>query len=346
MPASPFPADLPRRATQVLPATSPARIRAAAVVAARIVTGGGLVAFPTETVYGLGADAGNARAVAALYAAKGRPAFNPLISHVSNQAAAERLGSFNADATRLAAAFWPGPLTLVVPCRDTVAVCDLARAGLDTVALRVPAHPAALVFLDTVGRPVVGPSANRSGHISPTTADHVMEDLAGRIDAILDAGPTTVGVESTIVDCTGDRPTLLRPGGIARSAIEKVLGHALTDAAGGDEAHPAAPGRLASHYAPNAKVRLEAREVQPGEALLTFGGATPPGTEAASMVLDLSPAGDVLEAAAGLYAALRTLDATGASGIAVVPLPRDGLGEAIADRLGRAAAPRSKDVPS
>ncbi len=343
MPASPASADHPRRATQVLPATSPARIRAAAVAAARIIANGGLVAFPTETVYGLGADAGNARAVASVYAAKGRPAFNPLISHVSNQAAAERLGIFNAAAARLAAAFWPGPLTLVVPCRDMVAVCDLARAGLDTVALRVPAHPAALVFLDTVGRPVVGPSANRSGHISPTTAAHVMDDLAGRIDGVLDAGPTTVGVESTIVDCTGDVPTLLRPGGIARGAIEKILGHALPDAAGGDEAHPAAPGRLASHYAPNAKVRLEAQEVRPGEALLTFGGAMPPGADVASTVLDLSPAGDVLEAAASLYAALRTLDASGTGGIAVVPLPRDGLGEAIADRLGRAAAPRPKD---
>lgn len=343
MPVSPAPADLPRRATQVLPATSPARIRAAAVAAARIITSGGLVAFPTETVYGLGADAGNARAVASVYAAKGRPAFNPLISHVPNQAAAERLGLFNAAASRLAAAFWPGPLTLVVPCRDMVAVCDLARAGLETVALRVPAHPAALVFLDTVGRPVVGPSANRSGHISPTTAQHVMDDLSGRIDGVLDAGPTTVGVESTIVDCTGEVPTLLRPGGIARAAIEQILGHPLADAAGGDEAHPAAPGRLASHYAPNAKVRLEAREVLPGEALLTFAGATPPGTDAAATVLDLSPAGDVLEAAAGLYAALRTLDASGATGIAVVPLPRDGLGEAIADRLGRAAAPRPKD---
>lgn len=331
------------RSTQVLPATSHARAKAAAVVAGRLIGEGKVVAFPTETVYGLGADAGNPRAVAEVYAAKGRPAFNPLISHVPDLAAAERLGVLNADAVKLARAFWPGPLTLVVPCRDTDAICDLARAGLATTALRVPNHPAALAFLAAAGRPVVGPSANRSGHVSPTTAAHVMADLDGRIDAVLDAGPTMVGVESTIVDCSGDEPRLLRPGGLARADIEAVLGQPLTDAAGGDEAKPSAPGRLASHYAPNATVRLDVEEVRPGEALLTFAGHRPKGSEGAAFVYDLSPAGDLAEAASRLYGALRTIDARGAAGIAVVPLPREGLGEAIADRLGRAAAPRPHD---
>ncbi len=304
------------------------------------------MAFPTETVYGLGADAGNARAVAAVYAAKGRPAFNPLISHVADQGAAERLGVFGPAARALAAAFWPGPLTLVVHCRDMTAVCELARAGLETVAVRVPAHPAAQAFLAAVGRPVVGPSANRSGHVSPTSAQHVLVDLDGRIDAVIDAGASPVGIESTILDCTGDVPSLLRPGGVARSAIEEILGHPLLDAATHDAARPVAPGRLASHYAPSVPVRLEAQEVRPNEALLTFAGAAPPGTEAAAARIDLSPSGDLMEAAANLYAALRTLDARGVAGIAVVPLPRGGLGEAIADRLGRAAAPRPKDMPT
>ncbi len=327
------------RATRTL--TTRGTARAAAMnAAARAIHEGGLVAFPTETVYGLGADAGDPRAVAGVYAAKGRPAFNPLISHVPDTAAAARLGDFCDAAERLAAAFWPGPLTLVVPCRDTRAVCDLARAGLDTLALRVPAHAVGLDFLRAVGRPVVGPSANRSGHVSPTDAAHVAADLHGRIDVILDAGPCQVGVESTIVDCSGPRPTLLRPGGLARGEIERVLGHALADADATDAERPSAPGRLASHYAPRAIVRLEARDVAPGEALLTFAGNLPPGAQNASIVLDLSPDGDLIEAAASLYGALRRLDGLGASSIAVVPLPRDGLGEAIADRLNRAAAPR------
>lgn len=324
------------RATRTLSVRDGAAVREAA----RVLRAGGLVAFPTETVYGLGADAGDARAVAAVYAAKGRPSFNPLISHVPDMAAAAALGDLSDAATRLAAAFWPGPLTLVVPCRDMEAVCDLARAGLDTVALRVPSHPIALAFLREAGRPVVGPSANRSGHVSPTDAAHVAADLDGRIDVLLDAGPSPVGVESTIVDCSGERPTLLRPGGIARADIERVLGHKLPDAAGGDAERPSAPGRLASHYAPRARVRLDAGAVAPGEALLTFAGVLPPGAEAAGTVLDLSPSGDLIEAAANLYGALRRLDDLGATAIAVVPLPREGLGEAIADRLGRAAAPR------
>ncbi|GGF87713.1 threonylcarbamoyl-AMP synthase [Azorhizobium oxalatiphilum] len=335
------PAD---RDTQLLPAATPARAKFAGVTAARVIAEGGLVAFPTETVYGLGADAGNPRAVAGVYAAKGRPAFNPLISHVPDVAAAARLGDLNADAQKLAAAFWPGPLTLVVPCRDTDAICDLARAGLETTALRVPDHPAALAFLAAAGRPVVGPSANRSGHVSPTTAAHVLADLRGRIDAVLDAGATPVGVESTIVDCSGPEPRLLRPGGLTRAAIEAVLGRPLPDAAHGDAAKPSAPGRLASHYAPNAPVRLEAADVRPGEALITFDGVLPPGHERAALVIDLSPTGDLAEAAANLYGTLRTVDAQSAAGIAVVPLPREGLGEAIADRLGRAAAPRPKDI--
>ncbi|MGU3494640.1 L-threonylcarbamoyladenylate synthase [Xanthobacteraceae bacterium A53D] len=335
------PAD---RLTQVLPAATPARAKLAAVAAARVIAEGGLVAFPTETVYGLGADAGNPRAVAGVYAAKGRPAFNPLISHVPDLEAAQKLGEMNEDAVKLAAAFWPGPLTLVVRCRDTDAICDLARAGLETTALRVPDHPAARAFLAAAGRPVVGPSANRSGHVSPTTADHVMADLKGRIDAVLDAGATPVGVESTIVDCSGPAPRLLRPGGLTRAAIEAVLGHALPDADHGDAERPSAPGRLASHYAPNAPVRLEATEVRPGEALITFDGARPPGSGEAALVIDLSPTGDLAEAAANLYGTLRLVDARGAAGIAVVPLPREGLGEAMADRLGRAAAPRSKDI--
>ncbi|WP_394015763.1 L-threonylcarbamoyladenylate synthase [Roseixanthobacter pseudopolyaromaticivorans] len=327
----------PKR-TQMLDARGPGL--EAAAQAARLLRAGGVVAFPTETVYGLGADAGNAQAVAQVYASKGRPAFNPLISHVPDGASAERLGVFSPAAQALAAAFWPGPLTLVVPYHDTGAVCDLARAGLPTIALRVPAHETTLAMLRAAGVPVVGPSANLSGHVSPTDAAHVRADLDGRIDAILDAGPTTVGVESTIVDCTGAHPALLRPGGLSRGAIAAVLGVALPDAGHDDAERPSAPGRLASHYAPHAPVRLDAREVKAGEALLTFGGARPPGAEAAVAIFDLSPSGDLVEAAARLYGALRHLDGLRAEGIAVVPLPRDGLGEAIADRLGRAAAPR------
>ncbi|MGQ3672911.1 L-threonylcarbamoyladenylate synthase [Xanthobacter sp. TB0136] len=311
-------------------------------IAASILQSGGLLAFPTETVYGLGADATNPQAVADLYAAKGRPAFNPLISHFPHAEDAIQNGIFNDAARKLAAAFWPGPLTLVVPFAGG-AICDLARAGLDTVALRVPDHPVAQALLAACGCPVVAPSANRSGHVSPTSAAHVMEDLSGRIDGILDSGPTEVGVESTIIDATGPIPYLLRPGGITREAIESVLGFAITAAAVDDSTRPASPGRLASHYAPRAHVRLDASGVEAGEALLTFAGATPPGAEQAATIFDLSPEGDLTQAAARLYDALRTLDASGARAIAVVPLPRTGLGEAIADRLGRAAAPRPQE---
>lgn len=326
------PADLK---TRLIPA-GPQAI----ATAAELLASGALVSFPTETVYGLGADAGNPDAVARLYAAKGRPAFNPLIAHVTDLAAAARIGSFDARARAVGARFWPGPLTLVVPFAGGSAVCDLARAGLDTVAIRVPSEPTARALLAAAGRPIVAPSANRSGHVSPTTAAHVMADLSGRIDAVLDGGATTVGVESTILDLTGADPVLLRPGGLAREAIEAALGHPLARPAAFDEARPSAPGRLASHYAPRALLRLDAREVAPGEALLTFAGARPAGAAAAGAILDLSPSGDLTEAAARLYGALRALDASGIASIAVVPLPRTGLGEAIADRLARAAAPR------
>jgi L-threonylcarbamoyladenylate synthase len=315
--------------------------------AARVLAAGGLVAFPTETVYGLGADAGNGAAVARLYAAKGRPAINPLIAHVADGAAARRLGRFNDVAERLAAAFWPGPLSLVLPKLPNCAVCELATAGLDTIAVRVPAHAVARAILDGSGRAIVAPSANRSGHLSPTTTAHVLADLGDRIDLVIDAGATAVGLESTIVACLDGRPLLLRPGGVSRAVIERVLGTPLAvaaDSAGSKEddarARPA-PGMLASHYAPRARLRLDASAVRAGEALLAFGPALPPGAENAAAILNLSVSGDLVEAAAKLFSYLRTLDRTGADTIAVMRLPHDDLGEAINDRLARAAAPRA-----
>jgi L-threonylcarbamoyladenylate synthase len=310
--------------------------------AARCLAAGGLVAFPTETVYGLGADATNGAAVARLYAAKGRPSFNPLIAHVFDLAAAQRLAVFDAAAERLAKAFWPGPLTLVLKRRASCPVAELATAGLDSIAVRVPAHEVARGILSRLGRPVVAPSANRSGHVSPTTAQHVLADLGGRIDLIVDGGPAPVGVESTIVACLGE-PLLLRPGGLPREQIERALGHALDDvpASAVDPEAPVAPGLLASHYAPRAQLRLRADSVREGEALLAFGPHLPPGAEHALLVLNLSPAGDLVEAAANLFSDLRTLDGVNATAIAVMPVPHEGLGEAINDRLARAAAPRS-----
>lgn len=306
--------------------------------AAALLREGGLVAFPTETVYGLGADAGRADAVARLYAAKGRPSFNPLITHVAAVATARRIARFDAAADRLAAAFWPGPLTLVLPCTDRSAVCDLARAGLDSVAIRVPSHPVAQALIAAAGRAIVAPSANRSGRISPTAADHVMEDLDGRVDAVVDGGPTAIGVESTIVSCLDEDTRLLRPGGVSRDAIEAALGQPLRTGDGAGSA-PVAPGALLSHYAPRATVRLDATEIRPGEAALLFGG-TLPGTEGAVARLDLSSSGDLAEAAANLFGHLRRLDEVGAPTIAVAPIPDRGLGEAINDRLRRAAAER------
>lgn len=307
--------------------------------AAEILRGGGLVAFPTETVYGLGADASQPAAVAKIYAAKERPRFNPLIAHVDSVSTAFSHGIFNDTARRLAEAFWPGPLTLVVPVAPTCTVSDLARAGLDSVGLRVPSHPLAHRLLAAVARPVAAPSANRSGRISPTAADHVLGDLNGRIDAILDGGDTQVGVESTIVSCLGDVTRLLRPGGVTREAIEGVIGRKL-EAAPESGDSPVAPGMLASHYAPRARVRLNAGEFLPGEAALLFGSDGPRGLERAAAVLNLSESGDLAEAAAHLFSSLRQLDASGAQTIAIVPIPETGLGEAINDRLGRAAAER------
>lgn len=308
--------------------------------AAALLRGGGLVAFPTETVYGLGADATRAQAVAGIYAAKERPCFNPLIAHVASAEAALGQGAFDAAARALAAAFWPGPLTLVVPAAPGCTVCDLARAGLDSVALRVPSHPLAQDLLERVGRPVAAPSANRSGRVSPTCADHVLADLDSRIDAVLDGGPAQVGVESTIVACLGGRPRLLRPGGVPREAIEHVIGQPLAGLDQADADAPRAPGLLASHYAPRALVRLEACAIDPDEAVLLFGDTRLPGLDQARAILNLSPRGDLVEAATNVFAHLRALDETGADAIAVAPIPDRGLGEAINDRLRRAAADR------
>ncbi len=307
---------------------------AALAEAGRILRDHGLVAFPTETVYGLGADATSGEAVAKIYAAKERPEFNPLIAHCSDQEHAELYGLFDDNARRLAKTFWPGPLTLVVPARENCAVSDLARAGLSSVALRVPAHPVAQALLREAGVPVAAPSANRSGRVSPTHAGHVMSDLDGRIDLVIDGGASDVGVESTIVSCIDGKVVMLRPGGIAREEIERVIGRKL-EAHEGGAIH--APGMLASHYAPNAKIRLDAQTIEKDEAILDFGGRFADVQQAS---FDLSPSGNLKEAAANLFAFLRALDATGADVIAVAPIPHEGLGEAIRDRLARAAAPR------
>ena len=323
--------------TPILPADE-----AAVAAAARCLAEGGLIGFPTETVYGLGADATNLVAIARLYQAKGRPAFNPLIAHVGDLEAARRIGRFDAPATALAEAFWPGPLTLVLPRTQDCAVADLATAGLGTVAIRVPAHPLARKILRAFGGPVVAPSANLSGHVSPTTAAHVHSDLAGRIDLIVDGGAVAVGVESTIVGCF-ETPMLLRPGGLPRGEIERVLGRPLmrppNDPAG-DTSQPLAPGMLASHYAPRTPVRLNAVSVEAGEALLAFGNGVAVGIDATTVTMNLSKRGDLNEAAAHLFGYLRALDATRARAIAVMPVPHHGLGEAINDRLRRAAMGR------
>ena len=327
----------PALPTPILPAG-----QAAVAAAARSLSQGGLVAFPTETVYGLGADATNPEAIARLYQAKGRPAFNPLIAHVGDIEAAQRIARFDAQAIALAKAFWPGPLTLVLSRTDGCKVADLATAGLDTIAIRIPAHPVARDILHAFGGPVVAPSANLSGHVSPTTAAHVHSDLAGRIDLIVDGGAVAVGVESTIVGCF-EAPMLLRPGGLPREAIERELGRPLVqppDDADNESGQPLAPGMLASHYAPRTRVRLNAGAIEAGEALLAYGPAAVPGVDAATTVMNLSTRGDLTEAAANLFGYLRALDARGAHTIAVMPVPHHGLGEAINDRLRRAAAGR------
>ena len=298
--------------------------------AAQLLRQGELVAFPTETVYGLGADATDARAVAGIYAAKGRPSFNPLIAHVPSARAAEELVVFDDMAHRLAAAFWPGPMTLVLPLRDASPVADLVTAGLPTLAVRVPAAPLALRLLRQVDRPVAAPSANPSGRVSPTTADHVADGLGGRIAAILDGGPCPVGLESTILMPAGDTVRLLRPGGLSAERVEALLGAPLAAPETADT--PIAPGQLSSHYAPGGRVRLNVTSPDADEILLGFGPV-----EAA---LNLSPTGDLTEAAARLFGHLQTLDRMGAARIAVSPVPETGLGRAINDRLRRAAAPR------
>ena len=320
---------IPPADTPILPADDPAALdQAAALLAA-----GGCVAVPTETVYGLACDATHGEAVAGVYAAKGRPRFNPLIAHVDGQARAEALTVLPPKAQLLAEAYWPGPLTLVAPLREAASVSALARAGLDTLAVRWPAAPALTALVSRLDRPLAAPSANASGAVSPTTAQHVKKSLNGRIDLILDGGPCPVGVESTIVSFIDPQsPALLRPGGVAREAIEAVTGP-LTQIVDTPDA-PAAPGQLTSHYAPDAKVRLNALNVAPGEAYLAFGPFDDTGAE---LVFQLSETRDLTEAASRLFKGLHELDTT-ASHIAVAPIPETGLGEAINDRLRRAAA--------
>jgi len=303
--------------------------------AARALREGELVAFPTETVYGLGGDATNDLAVARIFEAKGRPRFNPLIVHVPDSATARRLAVFDARAERVAGHFWPGPLSLVLPRAPGCPVSLLASAGLDTLALRVPAHPLALALLHATGRPLAAPSANRSGRLSPTSAGDVIAELGGRIAAVLDGGPCTVGIESTVLDLSGAEPNVLRPGGVGREALENLLGGV---AAGGTSSAPRSPGMLESHYAPVRPLRLEACKARPGEALLAIGPG--PAPEGFREVRWLSRSGDVTQAAANLFAALRALDRPEITGIAVMPIPEHGLGVAINDRLRRAAAPR------
>lgn len=301
--------------------------------AAMLLRTGGLVAFPTETVYGLGADATNPQAVAKIFAAKGRPHFNPLIAHVADLEMARKIAVFDSDADRLASAFWPGPLTLVLPLRADADIAELVTAGLPTIALRMPDLPLARDLLTAVGGPVAAPSANPSGQISPTTAAHVMEGLAGKIDAVIDGGNCSVGLESTIVGFENG-PTLLRPGGLPVEAIEACLGGPLSLHQTGSA--PTAPGQLSSHYAPNAAMRLNATEPGTDELWLGFG------PDCSGATLNLSASGDLVEAAANLFGYLRQLDSMAKAGqrIAVAPIPNHGLGVAITDRLTRAAAPR------
>lgn len=304
--------------------------------AAEAIRAGRLVGMPTETVYGLAADATNARAVAAIYAAKGRPAFNPLIVHVADANMAGRYALLTPLAMRLGAAFWPGPLTLVLPRRSGSGIADLATAGLDTVAVRVPDHPLALKLIGLCDLPLAAPSANPSGRLSPTRAADVAAELGDKVAVVLDGGPTRHGLESTVVDASGDAPILLRPGAVTAAQIEAVAGCALLRPAS-DPNLPSSPGQLASHYAPRAQLRLQATTVNAGEALLAFGPDVP---ASAGPIVNLSPGGDLVEAAANLFSALRELDNSGARVIAVMPIPEDGIGEAINDRLRRAAAPR------
>ncbi|WP_010506591.1 L-threonylcarbamoyladenylate synthase [Komagataeibacter europaeus] len=309
--------------------------------AAAILRAGGLVAFGTETVYGLGADAGNDTAVAAIYAAKGRPGINPLISHFASADAAFAQVAATPLARRLAERFWPGPLTMVLPRAAHCGISPIATAGLPTAAVRVPAGDATQALLAACGFPVVAPSANPSGRVSPSDAQHVLAGLDGRIDAVLDCGPCRVGVESTIIGLGGDTPVLLRPGGITLEALEDACGMTLALPARGNDVRPSAPGQLSSHYAPGLPVRLEATAVEPDEALLAFGPPLP----GSGLAWNLSATGDLHEAAARLFAGLRFLDMEGHRRglvrIAVQHVPEHGLGRAIRDRLIRAASPRA-----
>jgi L-threonylcarbamoyladenylate synthase len=313
-------------ASLILPAED-----AAIEEAAEILRRGGLVAFPTETVYGLGADARNGRAVAAIFAAKGRPRFNPLIVHVRDMDQAEILAQFSKPARALAERFWPGALTLVLPRKADAGLSDLVSAGLETIALRMPSQPIAQRLLAAAGIPIAAPSANPSGQVSATTAAHVAEGL--NVDLILDGGATQLGLESTIVGFDGEKPVLLRPGAISRQEIEAVVGK-LSQPAG---EKISSPGQMRSHYAPRARMRLDATDARADEALLAFGPHVPAG---ARVTRNLSARGDLVEAAANLFAMLRDLDASGAASIAAMPIPEQGLGEAINNRLRRAAAPR------
>jgi L-threonylcarbamoyladenylate synthase len=301
---------------------------------ARALRQGQIAAFPTETVYGLGALATDATAIARLYAAKGRPSSNPLIVHLAELRQVDDLAVVDARAERLAAAFWPGPLSIVLPLRPASGIAPAATAGLDTVAIRIPGHPIAQALLNAVAGPIAAPSANRSGGVSPTTAAHVLADLDGQIALVLDGGPVAVGIESTVLDLSRpDSVRLLRPGSITREAIEAVIGPLAGNPKESTEPHRS-PGLLAKHYAPTTPVRLGAQTVDVDEALLAFG---PEPLAGAARTLNLSPAGDLAEAAHNLYAMLRALDAMGARRIAVMPLPDSGLGEALVDRLRRAA---------
>jgi len=307
-------------------------------LAAKALRDGKLVSFPTETVYGLGGDATNDRAVAAIYAAKGRPTFNPLIVHVGNLTAAARHAEVSPAAELLARHFWPGALTLVLPRRAECRLSLLVSAGLDSVALRVPAHPAAQALLLMSGLPLAGPSANPSGRVSPTRAEHVVEGLGDKIAMILDGGPCSIGLESTVLSLLETTPRILRPGGVTVEQLSAVLGVDIEiSPIEADATDLRGPGQLASHYAPSLPVRLNATEPLPGEALLAFG----PNPPKAEHMLNLSVGGNMEEAAANLFAMLRELDRPGLKGIAVMPIPEIGLGLAINDRLRRAAAPRA-----
>ncbi len=307
--------------------------------AAHLLAAGRLVVLPTETVYGLAADATNHDAVAQIFAAKNRPQFNPLIAHVGDRAMAKAYGYFDRVAAVLADRFWPGPLTLVLPRRQAAHVSPGVTAGLPTIALRLPGDFFMHAVAARLGRPLAAPSANRSGRVSPTTAQAAAEELGAHVAMIVDTGRCTVGVESTIVAVDDGKVRLLRPGGVSRAQIEAATGQPV-ELGETDAQQPSAPGMLASHYAPEAIVRLEATSVAPGDALLAFGAVPAAGQEQARTVLNLSEKGDLAEAAANLFAHLRTLDASGARTIAVMPIPERGLGEAINDRLRRAAAPR------